>query len=78
MFQGIVVGIVALYFYTRAVALLGAVKAALFVPLTPIVTAIIDLLWLGEQPSLTEAVGMTAVIAGMLLCIAAPRANLSR
>ena len=73
LFQGAVVGIVALYFYTRAVALLGAVQAALFVPLTPIVTALIDLVWLGEQASLTEVTGMAVVIAGMFLCIATPR-----
>ncbi|MBV9568432.1 MAG: DMT family transporter [Hyphomicrobiales bacterium] len=73
LFQGIIVGIVALYFYTRAVALLGAVQAALFVPLTPIVTAAVDLAWLGEQVSLTEMIGMIAVIGGMVLCIALPR-----
>ena len=73
LFQGVLVGVVALYLYARAVALLGPMQAALFVPLTPIVTAIVDLLWLGEKASLTEAVGMVAVISGMLLCIAAPR-----
>ena len=73
LFQGVLVGVVALYLYTRSVALLGPMQAALFVPLTPIVTAIIDLLWLGEKASLTEAVGMVAVISGMILCIAAPR-----
>ncbi|MBV9739304.1 MAG: EamA family transporter, partial [Hyphomicrobiales bacterium] len=51
----------------------GPMQAALFVPLTPVVTAIVDLLWLGEKASLAEAVGMVAVISGMLLCIAAPR-----
>ena len=73
LFQGVIVGIVALYFYTRAVALLGAVQAALFVPLTPIVTAVIDFIWLGEQASLAEMIGMIAVIGGMFLCIALPR-----
>lgn len=73
LFQGVLVGVVALYLYARAVALLGPMQAALFVPLTPIVTAIIDLFWLGEQASLSEAVGMGAVISGMILCIAAPR-----
>ncbi|MBW0003446.1 MAG: DMT family transporter [Hyphomicrobiales bacterium] len=73
LFQGVLVGVVALYLYARAVALLGPMQAALFVPLTPVVTAIVDLLWLGEKASLTEAVGMVAVISGMLLCIAAPR-----
>jgi drug/metabolite transporter (DMT)-like permease len=62
-----------LYLYTRAGALLGPVQAALFVPLTPIVTAVVDLLWLGEQASFSEMIGMAAVIAGMVLCIAAPR-----
>jgi drug/metabolite transporter (DMT)-like permease len=74
LFQGVLVGVVALYLYTRTVALIGPLQAALFVPLTPIVTAIADLLYLGEQPSIAEMVGMVAVIAGMGLCIAAPRA----
>jgi drug/metabolite transporter (DMT)-like permease len=73
LFQGVLVGVVALYLYARAVALLGPTQAALFVPLTPIVTAVIDLFWFGEQASLTETVGMAVVIAGMILCIAAPR-----
>jgi drug/metabolite transporter (DMT)-like permease len=73
LFQGVLVGVAALYLYSRAVALLGPVQAALFVPLTPIVTGVVDLLWLGEQASFSEMVGMAAVIAGMVLCIAAPR-----
>jgi drug/metabolite transporter (DMT)-like permease len=74
LFQGVLVGVVALYLYTRAVALLGPLQAALFMPLTPIVTAVIDLIYLSEQPSITETVGMVAVVGGMALCIAAPRA----
>ena len=74
LFQGVLVGVVALYLYTRAVALLGPLQAALFVPLTPIVTALVDLLSSGEQPSPTETLGMVTVVAGMVLCIAARRA----
>jgi drug/metabolite transporter (DMT)-like permease len=74
LFQGVLVGVVALYLYTRAVALLGPLQAALFVPLTPIVTALVDLLSSGEQPSPTETLGMVTVVAGMVFCIAARRA----
>ncbi|SDR60671.1 EamA-like transporter family protein [Rhizobiales bacterium GAS191] len=72
-FQGLLVGVVALYLYTRTVALLGSVQAALFVPLVPIVTALADLLYLGELPSVAEALGMVVVVAGMMLCVLAPR-----
>ena len=40
-------------------------QAALFVPLVPIVTAVVDLLYFGELPSLMEALGMVVVVAGM-------------
>ncbi|MFI5014254.1 MAG: DMT family transporter [Hyphomicrobiales bacterium] len=73
LFQGVLVGVGALYLYTRTVALLGPLQAALFVPLTPIVTAFADLLYLGELPSTAEVTGMIIVVSGMVLCIAAPR-----
>jgi drug/metabolite transporter (DMT)-like permease len=73
LFQGVLVSVVALYLYSRAVALLGPLQAALFVPLTPIVTAVADLIYLGERPSVTETAGMVAVVSGMALCIAGRR-----
>lgn len=71
--QGVLVGVVALYLYTRTVVLLGAVQAAFFLSLVPVVTAVVDILYLGEYPSMAEFAGMLAVIAGMTLSIAAPR-----
>lgn len=78
IFQGLLVGVVALYLYTRTVALIGSVQAALFVPLVPIVTAVVDLLYFGELPSLMEALGMVVVVAGMLLCVLAPQQEAPR
>ena len=53
-------------------------QAALFVPLVPIVTAVVDLLYFGELPSLMEALGMVVVVAGMLLCVLAPQQEAPR
>jgi drug/metabolite transporter (DMT)-like permease len=71
VYQGIIVGVLSLVFYTRAVALLGAVGAALFLPLMPIVTAIAGIVWLGEWPSAQEILGMVVVMAGMALALRA-------
>jgi drug/metabolite transporter (DMT)-like permease len=65
VWQGVMVGALSLFFYTRCVALLGPIGASLFVPLVPIVTAIGGVVLLGEQPSMLEVIGMLTVIGGM-------------
>ncbi len=71
LYQGVLVGVGALFFYTRAVALLGAARAALFLPLVPVVTATAGVLLLAEWPSALEIAGMAIVIAGMTLALKA-------
>lgn len=75
VYQGALVGVAALFFYTQSVALLGAQRAALFVPLVPATTAIASATLLGEWPSASEIVGMAIVVAGMTLALRTGRAS---
>lgn len=71
LYQGVIVGAAALFLYTQAVAILGAGRAALFLPLVPVVTAISGALLLGEKASLTETAGMALAITGMVIALRA-------
>lgn len=71
VYQGALVGVGALFFYTRSVVLLGAGRAALFLPLVPVVTALAALVLLAEAPSTRETFGMALVITGMVVALRA-------
>jgi drug/metabolite transporter (DMT)-like permease len=73
IYQGLLVGVLATFLYMRVVALLGSVRAALFLPLVPIVTALTGAILLGEEPSMREVAGMLLVVAGMALALASRR-----
>lgn len=72
LYQGVLVGVVALYLYARSVATLGAARATLFLPLVPVATAAASALLLAELPSPTEIVGMGIVVSGMLIAFRSP------
>ena len=72
LYQGVLVGVVALYLYARTVEMLGAARATLFLPLVPIATATASALLLAEVPSPTEIVGMAIVVGGMLVAFRSP------
>ena len=72
LYQGVLVGVVALYLYARSVATLGAARATLFLPLVPVATAAASALLLAELPSPTEIVGMAIVVSGMLIAFRSP------
>lgn len=72
VYQGVLVGVVALYLYARTVATLGAARATLFLPLVPIATATSSALLLAETPTPTELVGMAVVVTGMLVAFRSP------
>ncbi|WP_454656443.1 DMT family transporter [Bosea beijingensis] len=72
LYQGVLVGVVALYLYARSVATLGAARATLFLPLVPVATAAASALLLAEVPSPTEIVGMAIVVSGMLIAFRSP------
>jgi drug/metabolite transporter (DMT)-like permease len=75
IYQGLVVGVLSLFLYTRVVALLGPVSAAMFVPLVPIVTAVGGIVFLAEWPSVREWLGMLLVVIGMTLALRSGRAR---
>ncbi|CAN7159400.1 DMT family transporter [Bosea sp. LjRoot90] len=72
LYQGVIVGAVALFLYTQAVAILGAGRAALFLPLVPVVTALSGAALLGERASALEIAGMALAILGMVVALKAP------
>lgn len=71
VYQGALVGVGALFLYTRSVELLGAARATLFLPLNPVVTALAGMALLGEYPSAVEVAGMLLVITGMSVALRA-------
>lgn len=70
--QGLGVGVVATLLFTACVELIGPVRAAMFLPLMPITTAVVAALMLSEWPQPLEWAGMAVVLAGMALAFAAP------
>lgn len=68
LFQGVLIGAVSIFVYTRAVASLGAVETALFTAAVPCVTTIGAVLLLRETPSSIALAGVLIVTTGM--CVA--------
>jgi drug/metabolite transporter (DMT)-like permease len=68
-YMGLLVGVLSMYLYTRAIALLGSVRASVFVALVPIVTSLISPAVLGEWPTEREIAGMAVVILGVVLSL---------
>jgi drug/metabolite transporter (DMT)-like permease len=63
------VGVASMYLYTRAIALLGSVRASVSVALVPLVTAFASAPVLAEQPHASEVVGMVVVVLGVVLSL---------
>lgn len=66
--QGVFAAVLALFFYSRSVAILGAGRGAVFAALVPVVAVVLAIPVLGEIPSWLEWLGVSVVTAGM--CIA--------
>jgi len=69
VFQGVLSAVVALVFYTRSVALLGAARGAVFGALVPSFALLFAIPILGEIPTRLQIVGVAVVTAGMLLVL---------
>lgn len=67
IYQGPLTGIVALLAYNRAIAILGAARAASFTALLPLTTLLLAIPVLGEWPSLRDIAGAVLAAAGVLL-----------
>ena len=64
VFQGVLSAIVALLLYTRAVAILGAARGAVFAALVPTFSLLIAIPLLHETPTELQLVGVAFVTAG--------------
>ena len=67
LFHGILVTIVSLLCYGRALAILGASAGAAFAALVPVLSALFAIPLLGEWPSETNWVGIAAIAGGVYL-----------
>jgi drug/metabolite transporter (DMT)-like permease len=67
IFQGVLVTIVSIVLYGRAVAILGASGGAAFGALVPALSALIAIPLLGEWPSATDWAGIALISAGVYL-----------
>jgi drug/metabolite transporter (DMT)-like permease len=69
LFQGVLIGAVSIFIYTRAVATLGAVETALFTAAVPSVTTLAAVFLLHESPSHLAMSGVAVVTIGMAIAL---------
>ncbi|HEY6924262.1 MAG TPA: DMT family transporter [Steroidobacteraceae bacterium] len=74
LYQGVLMSVVALYFYSRAVSLLGASIGASFAALAPVISTIEAVLLLSERPSALSIVGLAVSVLGIAAVLAPNRA----
>jgi drug/metabolite transporter (DMT)-like permease len=77
LFQGVVVSIVALVLYGRAVVILGASGGSAFGALVPASSALFAIPLLGEWPNRTDWLGIVLISAGVYLASGGPIPALS-
>ena len=65
LWQGILIGCVALIAFNHAIARLGAERSSALVAAIPVLTALLALVFLGEVPSLAEGAAVLAISAGV-------------
>ena len=69
VFQGVLSAVVALLFYTRAVAILGAARGAVFAALVPAFSLLVAIPLLHETPTTLQLAGVASVTLGMVLAL---------
>jgi drug/metabolite transporter (DMT)-like permease len=69
VFQGVLSAIVALLLYTRAVALLGAARGAVFAALVPAFSLLLAIPVLHELPTRLQMIGVVLVTLGMVFAL---------
>jgi drug/metabolite transporter (DMT)-like permease len=67
--QGVLAGTGTVYTYAKAVQLLGAARAAIFPALIPGLATLMGWPVLGHIPTLTEAIGLTLAVVGLLVTV---------
>lgn len=73
VYQGVLVSIFALFFYSKAVFLLGSTVGSTFAALVPGAAVVLAAIFLGEQLSALSIAGLSTVTLGMVLCLARGR-----
>jgi drug/metabolite transporter (DMT)-like permease len=69
VFQGLLSAVVALLLYTRAVAILGAARGAVFAALVPAFSLLLAIPLLHERPTPLQLAGVAFVSLGMVLAL---------
>ena len=73
LFQGVLIGAVSIFVYTRAVAGLGPATTALFTAAVPCMTTLAAIPLLGEWPSNAAVLGVVVVTIGAVTALGAGR-----
>jgi drug/metabolite transporter (DMT)-like permease len=73
LWQGILIGCVALIALNYAIFRLGAARSSALVALVPVLTAVLGFLFLGELPSAVEVAAFALISAGVSIGAAPPR-----
>jgi drug/metabolite transporter (DMT)-like permease len=72
IFQGVIVTVISLVLYARAVAILGASGGAAFGSLVPALSALFAIPLLGEWPNQTDWIGIALISAGVYFASGGP------
>lgn len=75
MLQGVFAGVLALLFYTRAVANLGVARGSVFGALVPVTALMLAIPVLGEYPNTAELIGLVLVSTGMITALGLVKIN---
>ena len=67
--QGVMLGAVSIFIYTRAVAALGPATTSLFSAAVPSITTLAAVPLLGEVPDVVSAIGLAVVTLGMIVAV---------
>jgi drug/metabolite transporter (DMT)-like permease len=65
LWQGVLIGCVAVIALNHAIARLGTERSSALVALVPVLTAVLALVFLGEVPSAAEVAAFVAISAGV-------------
>jgi drug/metabolite transporter (DMT)-like permease len=72
LWQGVLIGCVALVALNQAIQRLGPERSSAMVALVPVVSSILALVFLGERPSMIEIAAMLAISAGVSIGASRP------
>lgn len=78
LWQGVLIGCVALVALNHAVVRLGAERSSAFVALVPVLSALLGVMFLGETPSAAEIAAFVAISAGVSIGAAPERLAATR